>query len=218
MTQSKSSLALLPVALFAGLVFRAAWRGKRDRVIVMAVLGLVAVGAIVFAIVDQSAIVRLFEDPTEFTGRAEIWQAQLAYIRDHLYLGAGFGSFSDTGDLSPLHNYVESNWINDVAHGHNAYLQLFVTIGGVGFLLAVAALILSPLIAFCRAHADEAAQMAPLFAIFVFMALHNFVESDFLEGDGPAWVVFLLMLAALRVARDADAHEADEGLQPWPVP
>jgi O-antigen ligase len=35
-------------------------------------------------------------------------------------------------------------------------------------------------------------------AIFVFMVLHNFLESDFLEGDDPAWVAFLLMLAMLR--------------------
>jgi exopolysaccharide production protein ExoQ len=33
------------------------------------------------------------------------------------------------------------------------------------------------------------------------MLLHNFLESDFLEGDGAAWVAFLLMLAMLRRVR-----------------
>ena len=44
---------------------------------------------------------------------------------------------------------------------------------------------------------------AMLFAIFVFIVLHNFLESDFLEGDSPAWMSFLLMLAFLR-APDAE--------------
>jgi O-antigen ligase len=37
-----------------------------------------------------------------------------------------------------------------------------------------------------------------LASVFVFMILHNFLESDFMESDGPAWVVFLLTLAVLR--------------------
>ena len=37
-----------------------------------------------------------------------------------------------------------------------------------------------------------------LFALFVFLVLHNFMESDFLEGDGVSWAAFLLVLAALR--------------------
>jgi hypothetical protein len=37
-----------------------------------------------------------------------------------------------------------------------------------------------------------------LFALFVFLVLHNIMESDFLEGDGVNWVAFLLVLGALR--------------------
>ena len=40
--------------------------------------------------------------------------------------------------------------------------------------------------------------------MFVFIILHNFVESDFLEGDGPAWVAFVLVLACLHTRNAAD--------------
>jgi len=40
-----------------------------------------------------------------------------------------------------------------------------------------------------------------LFTIFVFILLHNGLESDFLEGDGAAWVAFVLVLAMLRLSR-----------------
>jgi O-antigen ligase len=213
MTRSKSSLALLPVALAVGAIYRIAWRSMLDRLIVT-VLVAIAVGAVAaFLFADQSAIVRVFSDPEEFTGRAEIWQAELSFIRDHPYLGSGFGSFADTGGLSPLHNYVGGDWVNSVAHGHNAYLQLFVTIGGVGFCLAFIGLVVLPLIAFVRENSGRVAQMAMPFAIFIFIVLHNLLESDFLEGDGPAWVAFLLVLAALGWKRAA--YEPEPEREPW---
>ena len=67
-----------------------------------------------------------------------------------------------------------------------------------GFALAMIALVIGPAREFWRLDPTNVGIKSALFAIFVFMVLHNFVESDFLEGEGPAWVVFPLMLAALR--------------------
>jgi exopolysaccharide production protein ExoQ len=202
MTHSKSSIGLLPVALALAWVYRVASRRGIDRAIVALVLGLVLIVAVTAAIVDSGLIARVLEDPTEFTGRTAIWQAEIAFMHDHPLLGAGFGSFADTGASSPLHNYVSSSWVENEAHGHNAYLQLLVTIGGVGFALAMIAFVVQPLATFLRADRGGLALKSLLFAIFAFMLLHNFLESDFLEGDGAAWVAFLLMLAMLRRSRE----------------
>ncbi|MGA7710957.1 MAG: O-antigen ligase [Rhizomicrobium sp.] len=196
MTRSKSSLGLLAISLALGLVYRLAWKKDLDRTIAVVAALLFVVVAAVFVVADQDAIVRLLADPAEFTGRTEIWQAEAAYIRDHPVLGAGFGTFADTGGLSPLHNYIGNSWVGAVSHGHNGYLQLLVTIGSVGFLLAFASLIVVPLLTFWQRGGDLKMK-AMLFALFVFLALHNLMETDFLEGDGVTWVMFLLMLAML---------------------
>jgi O-antigen ligase len=197
MTRSKSSLGLMPLAVLAGLTYRYAWRRGLDRIIV-AVAGILAVLALAtFLLADADAIARMLEDPTEFTGRAAIWQAELGFVADHPLLGSGFGTFADTGSLSPLHNYVAGSWVEAVAHGHSGYLELLVTIGGVGFGLAVAALIALPALRFWRRDDSDLDVKSMLLALFVFLVLHNFMESDFLEGDAPAWVAFLLMLAFL---------------------
>jgi exopolysaccharide production protein ExoQ len=171
------------------------------------------------AIVDFHAISRLLTDPTELTGRVAIWQGEFGFIRDHPLLGAGFGSFADTGALSPLYNYVADRWVQGESQGHNGYLQLCVTLGGIGFALAMTAFILQPALAFARLEQREQLRFfAPLFALFVFIVLHNFVESDYLEGDGPAWVAFLLVLACLRPnLRPQTAHPAARRLQ-WVTP
>ena len=213
MTRSKSSLALLPVALAIGTIYRIAWHSTLDRLIVAVLVAIAAGTAAAFLLIDHTAIAHVFSDPSEFTGRAEIWQAELSFIRDHPWLGAGFGSFADTGNLSPLHDYVGGDWVNGVAHGHNAYLQLFVTIGGVGFCLALVGLVIMPLIAFVRENSGRVGEMAMPFAIFVFIVLHNLLESDFLEGDGPAWVAFLVVLAALGWKRAT--YEPEPARAPW---
>ena len=149
-----------------------------------------------FLLLDQDVIARLLDDPTEFTGRAEIWQAELAYIRDHPLLGSGFGTFTDTGGVSPLREYVAS-WVTAVSHGHSGYLQLTVTTGLVGFGLMLLALVVTPLWLFWGLNLDGDGFKPLLFALFIFLLLHNFMESDFLEGDAPTWAAFLLMLGGL---------------------
>jgi O-antigen ligase len=209
MTHSKSSLGLLPAGIAAGLVYRIWWKYGIDRLIV-AIAGCL-VGVIVLALLaaDWNAIAHLLEDPTQFTGRAAIWQGEIAFIRDHPLLGSGYGTFADTGAASPLRNYVGDAWVQNVSHGHNAYLQLFVTIGGVGIALSVLALILLPLRAFLLYRGPKTEFVAPLFAVFIFMITHDMLESDFLEGDSPAWVAFLVVLAAFGAVRKPSSPESE---------
>ena len=203
MTHSKASLAFLPVALASGVIYRMAWKRDLDRIIVVVALVLLFVLIATLALLHADAIARIFENSNEFTGRAAIWQAEWAYIAAHPLLGSGFGTFSDTGSLSPLYGYFGANtsaWVQNVAHGHNGYLQILVTIGGVGFALAMFALVLKPALAFWPRDEARLAFKSLLFAIFVFILFHNLLESDFLEGDGVQWVAFLLMFAMLRAA------------------
>jgi len=206
-THSKSSMGLLLVALGLGLAYRLAWRREIDRSIALVALGLVFLAGAVIALADETAISRLLDDPTGFTGRTEIWKAEMAYIRDHPLFGAGFGTFSNTGKASPLAPYVGS-WVTSANHGHNGYLQLLVTVGGIGFVFAFAGLLVQPIAAFWRR--GDTAMKALLFALFAFLILHNLMETDFLEGDGVTWVGFLVLLAMLRspdanIARTARA-------------
>jgi exopolysaccharide production protein ExoQ len=197
MTRSKSSLGLMPLAVALGLVYRVAWRRDIDRLLLAIVASLAVLAIAMFALASAASISQALDDPTGFTGRSAIWQAELAFIRDHPFLGYGFGTFADSGSLSPLHNYVAGTWVEFVAHGHNGYLQLLVTIGGIGFALAIIGFILVPAVQFWRRKDADLNLKALLFAIFTFIVMHNMMESDFLENDSPVWVTFLMMLAML---------------------
>jgi hypothetical protein len=72
-----------------------------------------------------------------------------------------------------------------------------VTIGSAGFVLAMLALVLAPARRFWTLDLKDDAFKPMLFALFVFALLHNFMESDFLEGDSLVWASLLLVIAAL---------------------
>ena len=197
MTKSKTSLALVPVSLLSGVAYRHAWRDGLSRAIftvaTMLLIVLVATASIFLA----DTIMRMLEDPTEFTGRTEIWQAYLAFAGDHPWLGAGFGTLTDTGNLSPIHNYVSSKWVEAAGSSHNGYLQMLAMLGGVGFTLGLAALMIDPLIRFWPLDYREPVFRSMLFALFVFFLLHNFMEPDLLDRESPVWFAALAVIAGL---------------------
>jgi exopolysaccharide production protein ExoQ len=198
MTRSKTSMALFPIALMAGLFYKISWRDSLSRAIFLCG-AILAAGVASFALLlNWDIIVRLLTDPASFTGRVEIWQAILAYMRDHSLLGAGFGTIAHTGALSPLHNYARGNWVETIADSHNGYLQILVTTGGIGLGLALLAMVVDPLFRFWPLAPKRTGFKALLFAIFVFVLLHNFLETDFLESDNSVWFAFLVMLASLK--------------------
>ena len=209
MTHSKSSAGFLVIALAAGALYRIGWRDGLSRAVLASVIAVIACAGLAFALIDADAIAKLLEDPDEFTGRAEIWAAELRYIADHPFLGAGFGTFTNTGGQSPLHNYVSGSWVDAVSHGHNGYLQVLVTIGGIGFVLTLLAALVAPLARFWALDRPEEDAFKPmLLALFVFAILHNFMESDFLEGDAPTWAALVLAIAALNCRAQTDSLKA----------
>ena len=196
MTHSKSSAGFLAVSLGAGLLYRYGWRDGLSRAVLVTCAAFFIVAMAAFILFDADSLARMLEDPTEFTGRSAIWAAELHYIADHPLLGSGFGTFTDTKSQSPLHNYVSGSWVDAVSHGHNGYLQVLVTIGGIGFALTLMAAMIAPMRRFWTLDRGDAFKPM-LMALFVFAILHNFMESDFLEGDGVTWVSLLLVIAAL---------------------
>lgn len=197
MTRSKTSLALLPLALLAGVLYRLCWRDALGRAIFLCGALLILAAAATATVLNWEAFSRILTDPAGLTGRAEIWQAILAYMRDHPLLGAGFGTIAHTGAPSPLHDYTSAVWVEAIADSHNGYLQILIATGGIGLTLALASMVADPLRRFWPLDPAHAGFKALLFALFVFVLLHNFLETDFLESDNSGWFAFLVVLASL---------------------
>ncbi len=206
MTRSKSSIGLLPVAMIAGGLYRIAARNALDRTIAAMAAVLFVLGFGLFIALEWEVLARILEDPQHFTGRAAIWQAEFAYIRDHPLIGSGFGSFGNTGIRSPIYPYVGAGWVSQIGEGHSGYLEMLVTLGGIGFAIGMLGLVVIPFFSFWKKERAGSNLNALLFTLFVFDVLHNFMESDFVQVTSAQWGQMLLVIALLRVG-DREARE-----------
>jgi O-antigen ligase len=146
---------------------------------------------------------RWISSPESLTGRVGIWQAVWVYAMDHLLLGAGYESFWNVGEASPIFTAANTSWITLMPHSHNGYLDLLVTLGVPGLVLGLVTFVFLPLYYFCVVSefpGDERLK-ATLFGLWLFAICTNLTESQILSRDRYMWVTLLLVVCGLRQLR-----------------
>jgi O-antigen ligase len=185
-TQSKTSIAMLPVTLLiSALLVRIR---KPVPGIVLAVSGMVVFNVLAISSIYLEPVRDLLDMlliDSSFTGRTDIWQFALDHVAQRPITGYGFSAFWGTKEVvyGMAGGYV---WANSVAHAHNAYLNLALTIGIPGAVLVTVWLVFLPLIDFYRSPRDPSA--APLKMLFLrvclFAAYASCFESMLLQEGG----------------------------------
>jgi len=203
-TQSVTSLGLLVIAICIGAAFQV-YNPRFKSLFIPAAVVAVVVLTVLFEI-NRANLVSAYYDPQAFTGRTIIWRALVAYSFDNPVFGAGYGSFWNIGDYSPIYQYG-SGWVRTLYAGHSGYLDLLVTIGVPGTLLAIYALIIGPVIRILGSDGIKPASGGLLLAIIIFCAGHNATETSLMDRDAIV-NVFLLLSAALIGVLLRDARRA----------
>jgi O-antigen ligase len=200
MTGAKTSIPMLFIALLAGGVMHFYSPRHRSLVVPLSVIG----GTLVFLylLMYSGVIEKVLDDPNALSGRGAIWPPLLDYAREHLWTGAGFGSFWQIGDRSPIY-FLAWTWVaTTIGHGHNGYLDLLVTIGLPGLVLAIAVLLVWPAVRLMCSLNIARARRAQLSALMVFCAGSNLTESTILERTSAVQV--FLMMAVILIHRLSD--------------
>lgn len=200
-TNSRTSEVILVLAVVLGLTIRPYSASYRTTlvIILLIIAGLVlqAVSANIRVLAD------IFNDPGALTGRGAIWPLLLEYAGEHAWTGAGFGSFWLIGDASPIWT-LTTGWVAIYApHGHNGFLDLLVTIGVPGLMLAIVALAIWPLLRLLLSLSIDKSRRSLLLALIAFCLGHNLTESSLLSG--AALVQVFLILTMAMVYRESDA-------------
>ena len=189
---SKTSLSVLGVAVVVG----GAYLGYNPRyrsLLIPLVIGLLSL----LVLIGQfywGDLVRSLTTGEALTGRAEIWSVVLRYAENHWLRGAGFGSFWNIGTASPIFSYTHG-WVSRLGNGHNGYLDLLITIGAPGLILAVIAMILDPLVRLFASRTVMIPRGSVMIAMLVFCAGHNFSESSLFDRDMIMQLVFVFTVA-----------------------
>lgn len=138
------------------------------------------------------------------TGRVPLWEIVWGYIQERPLLGYGYGGFwlEETYGIAVS---ALAGW--SVPHSHNGYLDLWLDLGLVGFVLGLL-LLLGALGHWWRAYMQTGAS-EPLFwlTIWAFFFMYNFAESAFVRFNSLLW----FFLAHMYLRRVGDRGLAEGG-------
>jgi O-antigen ligase len=194
-TQSKTSMNLLGACLIVGFLFQR--YSPAYRVFVIPVVATLAMAGAVFVNAYHDELLAPFwgSDRTVLTGRVDIWPVLIDYWADHPF-GAGFGSFWEVGPDSPINLYTDT-WVTKVGNGHNGFLDLLVTIGTPGLILALLATVLLPIGRAVMSTQISRPSRGMLMALLIFCIGQNCTETSLLDRDMLMQVFFMLSIALI---------------------
>ena len=213
-TESKTSIYLLVASVLLGFLSQA--YKPRYKFAVLLMMAIVTFCAALFAPLFWDQLTAPLDSPDAFSGRMQIWLPVVNYAKDHLLLGAGYGSFWNVGSDSPILRYtVGKAWIvGGVSEAHNGYLDVLAQIGIVGLMLAAFSLILVPIWMLLSDESMPKRNRALCLAVIFFGMSHNLTESSLLDRDKPV-EVYLVMAVSL-LAASANRHRNGRVLQVRP--
>ncbi len=198
--QAKASTGLLPLVLLLS------WATARVRSRVVCALlvfiptialNLFTVGSLYSESIKAADTV-ILKDPT-FTGRNDIWQFAIDNIHERPWLGHGFGAFWET-PVTVFQPTTEGSLATTASHAHNAFLDLTLTIGIPGVLLAILWTLILPFLDWQRSRAAGAdADLMLLFSrIWMFGIYTGSFESVLFERGSAPWFTMLMAMFGLR--------------------
>jgi exopolysaccharide production protein ExoQ len=148
---------------------------------VFLITGAIISAGLSFVIGNSDAVMGLLGRSSNLTGRTEIWSLAASFIPQKAILGYGYSGFWMGG--AP-----ESYVINRIMHGtimysHNGYLEMFLSLGVVGFLLTLVLLGVGMKRALYLSKQREVGlELWPL-AFLLYFLLHNMGECTILQQN-----------------------------------
>ncbi|MGO9703018.1 MAG: O-antigen ligase family protein [Xanthobacteraceae bacterium] len=192
-TKSKTSIAMLPITLIVSALLTRIHRpvaGISLTLFIVVAFNILSIGSIYLEPVRD--LLDMVLTDTSFTGRTDIWQFALDRVAQRPITGHGFAAFWGTKQVVYGMSGT-SIWANTAAHAHNAYLNLALTVGIPGSILATLWLVVLPVVDFFRsADAPAAAPLKMLFLrVCLFAAFGSCFESMLIEESTLGLFLFM---------------------------
>ncbi|WFU07146.1 O-antigen ligase family protein (plasmid) [Rhizobium sp. CB3171] len=196
-TRSKTALALALFVICMGGVYHF-FMSRKAAPLFSSLMAFVMAFIAVLVLVSWSDVVAFFNNWDNLTGRVAIWQSMIPYIRDHPWLGSGYGSFWGIGDSAPIYRYAVLPFILRLGTSHNGFLEVLATTGIIGLLLAIAALVILPFYRFANPKPNNYKLNSMLFAMWFFGILQNLTESQFFSPEKQSWILVVVAITVVQ--------------------
>ncbi|HRP78900.1 MAG TPA: O-antigen ligase [Aquamicrobium sp.] len=198
-TGGKTSSAMVPFILVLAFLFEK-MRPLRAAMVIggVASFNILAVGTAVWPTLGRF-ISDLGIDAT-FTNRTDIWRLAFEAFAERPFTGYGPRAFWQTEELVHGGGAVET-WAVAATSGHNSYLDIALSTGIPGLVMALCFVLVLPLRDIGRiAPQDQHSPLTRLFVrIWLYALFHAVLESFFFVGGNIIWFMLVVALTGLRL-------------------
>ncbi|MCE7026669.1 O-antigen ligase family protein [Jiella avicenniae] len=202
-TGSKTATGLLPLVTLIVIFGRLIGGRVLLSVCVFAAIvtmALLTLGTIFSPTLD--AIVQWAAPGTTYTGRMDLWRFAVEVWHGHEWTGFGLNAFWQTLVVAGTERNFELSWDpRGSPNAHNGYLDIAISMGVPGLVLAVIMLVILPLVDYARIDRDpESTQLGDsLLMILFYLLLNSFLESFLFERANPVWMMVWFAVVGLRL-------------------
>ncbi|EAS49690.1 putative exopolysaccharide production protein, exoQ [Aurantimonas manganoxydans SI85-9A1] len=201
-TGSKTSITLLPlvaaIVIIGSLTGR--WLLTIGIALTLTVMAFLTIGTVLSPLFDQ--IVQTVVPGTTFTGRMDLWRFALEVFEGHEWTGFGLNAFWQSQVVYGTERNFELSWDpRGSPNAHNGYLDIAISMGLPGLVLAVIVLVVLPLWDFTRVGRDrESQRLGQLFLmVLAYLLLNAFLESFLFDRANPIWMAVCFAVIGLRL-------------------
>jgi O-antigen ligase len=200
------------IALVASLLFLQIYKFAMQRLripvyaIVLATLLMIASGATMLFI-DSERVTNALGRTSDLTGRTEIWGRVMSYIPERPVLGYGYSGFWYGASSKSL--TVDQVMGTRIMYSHNGYLEILLTLGAVGLLLALGFLATGIKRAFDLSEQHRSSVYLWPLAFLFFLTVHNIGECTILLQD-LEWALCVATIVSADATLFATEDEQEE--------
>jgi O-antigen ligase len=202
LSTSKTSLVVSFCVILVLLFYRKfKWHGK-STVLVLDITILLTGISVAFLMSNWVSLLTALGRDATLTGRVPLWNFMLTtLLKENPILGLGHSAFfDDYGKYMPKVRSVVG-W--GMAHGHNGYLDLMLSVGIVGLILFLISFFRAYFLALRQAYASKSAERLWALSFLTILAIANITENYLLYNANVYWVLYTSIALSVGQSRNS---------------
>jgi exopolysaccharide production protein ExoQ len=194
-SRSASGLVLAIYTIFGFILIKFLFSLRRIWQILLPILLLLSSIFFIFMMENYQSILTFLGRGQSLTGRIPLWDVLIPLALEHPWWGYGFGAFW-TGWNGPSAIVWNTITYWQPFQAHNGYLDVFLSLGIIGFILIIAFLVRLSYLAFNRLHQDFSE--GRFWILFCgYMIILSFIESFLIRQNNIFWVLMIFAYISL---------------------
>ncbi|MBN3906408.1 MAG: O-antigen ligase family protein [Nostoc sp. NMS1] len=202
LSQSATSLVNFIIITVAFLVYYRILHLKYKVIVpILTLLSTFGIAFYYWFILQSDAILGSIGKDATLTGRAELWPVVLEMIGKKPWLGYGYGVFwENSSESSIVLQTVQWNAPN----AHNGFLDLWLALGLLGFLVFIIGLVINLFRAIYLIRRNQTSESIWLLVYLTFMILSNLTESTLLIQNSMEWILYVAAIFSSQLSTRAN--------------